>query len=93
MRYPARGIGVLWGADPESAPDALARLLGDRRAQLLLLLRARQTTAELARRLDVTPSAISQHLAPLRGAGLITSEHLGRHRVHMISPLGAQLVR
>ena len=56
VRYPARGAGVLWDPDATATPDAVARLLGERRAQLLALLRAPHTTAELARRLQVTPA-------------------------------------
>jgi Bacterial regulatory protein, arsR family len=92
VRYPARGVGALWDPARSGAPDAIARLLGDRRAQLLGLLRAPHTTAELARRLQVTPSAISQHLSALRAAGLVGSERLGRQRVHMTSELGQRLL-
>lgn len=92
IRYPARGVSVLWDPVPTSAPGTLVDLLGERRAQLLLLLRAPQTTAQLARRFEVTPSAISQHLSPLRAAGLIRSERLGRQRLHMTSSLGLKLV-
>jgi biotin operon repressor len=93
VRYPARGVGVLWDPLPSTAPDAIARLLGRRRARLLALLRAPHTTAELARRLQVTPSAISQHISALRAAGLISSQQLGRQRLHMVSELGERLVR
>ncbi len=93
VRYPARGVGVLWDPVPTATPGAVARLLGERRAQLLVLLRAPHTTAELARRLQVTPSAVSQHLSALRHAGLISSEHLGRQHLHMTSQLGQQLLR
>jgi len=93
VRYPARGVGVLWDPVPTATPGAVARLLGERRAQLLVLLRAPHTTAELARRLQVTPSAVSQHLSALRHAGLISSERLGRQHLHMTSQLGQQLLR
>jgi Bacterial regulatory protein, arsR family/Family of unknown function (DUF5937) len=92
VRYPARGVGVLWDPLPATPPDAVAQLLGDRRAQLLVLLRAPHTTADLARRLRVTPSAISQHLSALRRAGLVGSERLGRQRLHMTSELGQRLL-
>ncbi|HZD70036.1 MAG TPA: ArsR family transcriptional regulator [Actinomycetes bacterium] len=92
VRYPARGAGMLWDPVPTATPNAISRLLGPRRAQLLVLLRTPHTTAELARRLHVTPSAISQHLTALRDAGLISSEHLGRQHLHMTSQLGQQLL-
>src|SRR6266540_1031557 len=83
----------LLATTPSQVRAAVARLLGERRAQLLVLLRAPHTTAELARRLQVTPSAVSQHLSALRHAGLISSEHLGRQHLHMTSQLGQQLLR
>jgi hypothetical protein len=92
VRYPVRGAGVLWDPVPTAPSNAITRLLGERRAQLLLLLRAPHTTTELARRLHVTPAAISQHLAALRGVGLIGSQRLGRQRLHMTSQLGQQLL-
>jgi hypothetical protein len=92
VRYPARGIGVLWEPAPATA-NAIAKLIGQRRAHLLVVLRAPHTTAELARRLHVTPSAISQHLSALRDAGLIQSEQLGRQRLHMTSQLGQRLLQ
>jgi DNA-binding transcriptional ArsR family regulator len=92
VRYPARGIGVLWVPVP-TAPNAIAELIGQRRAQLLVLLRAPHTTAELAGRLRVTASAISQHLTVLRDAGLISTEPLGRQRLHMTNELGLRLLR
>jgi hypothetical protein len=92
VRYPVRGAGVLWDPVPDATPNAIARLLGERRAQLLVLLRAPHTTAELARRLRVTPSAVSQHLTALRDAGLVSSEHLGRQHLHMTTKLGQQLL-
>jgi DNA-binding transcriptional ArsR family regulator len=92
VRYPARGIGALWDPVPAPTSSAVADLLGERRAQLLVLLRAPHTTGELARRFAVTPSAISQHLSALRAAGLVSSERLGRQRLHMTSRLGQELL-
>jgi DNA-binding transcriptional ArsR family regulator len=92
VRYPVRGAGMLWDAVPTATPNAIGRLLGERRAQLLLLLRTPHTTSELAHRLHVTPSAISQHLTALRDAGLVSSERLGRQHLHMTSQLGQQLL-
>ncbi|GAB2886825.1 hypothetical protein GCM10027074_64120 [Streptomyces deserti] len=46
---------------------------------------------ELARRLGVTPSAVSQHLRVLHAAGLVTRTRDGRHVLYRRSPLGDQL--
>lgn len=44
---------------------------GTRREILELLLRRRMTAAEIAGRLEISPTAVRQHLAPLRGLGLV----------------------
>jgi DNA-binding transcriptional ArsR family regulator len=92
IRYPVRGIGLLWndGAKPTSA--GLTRLLGRRRAEVLELLRAPQGTGQLARRLGITDAAVSQHLSVLREAGLVTTTELGRNRLHATSELGRRLI-
>jgi DNA-binding transcriptional ArsR family regulator len=92
IRYPARGIATLWAADAEQAsPEALAALIGAPRARLLTMLASPATTGDLAARLGVTPSAVSQHLRVLRAAGLVTSETAGRSRIHALAPLGRAL--
>ena len=73
--YAPRGIATLW-APAEHAPAALADLLGRRRAALLTALPA--TTQELARAHAASPAGVSEHLAVLRRAGLITGRRQGR---------------
>jgi len=91
IRYPARGIGTLWAPDTQASPEALVALLGAPRARLLTLLASPSTTGDLAARLGVTPSAVSQHLRVLRAAGLVTSETVGRSRIHALAPVGRAL--
>ncbi len=76
--YPARGVGTLWEPGGAAAPDALAALLGDRRAAVLVDLDAPRSTTELARRLALSPASVSQHLTVLRGAGLVDANRVGR---------------
>jgi DNA-binding transcriptional ArsR family regulator len=93
LRYPARGVGALW-EQPELGPapgPSLDRLLGKPRARLLQLLRSPVTPTELAGRLGVTRSAISQHLAVLREAGLVGCERRGRTALYLLTPLGSDL--
>jgi hypothetical protein len=90
--YPCRGTGTLWGPLPSVTPRALSALLGAPRARLLVLLGEPLATVELARRLRVTPSAVSQHLRVLHGAGLVTRARDGRQVLYRRSPLGDQLV-
>lgn len=57
-------------------------------ARLLRLLGEPPATVELARRLRVAPSAVSQHLRGLHAAGLVTRARQGRQVLYRRSPLG-----
>ncbi|ELS57476.1 helix-turn-helix domain-containing protein [Streptomyces viridochromogenes] len=78
LTYPARGAATLSETPPPVTDQALVRLLGRPRARLLLLLAEPASTTELAHRLDVTPGAVSQHLAVLYDAGLLSRTRTGR---------------
>jgi biotin operon repressor len=86
--YPARGTATAWEPTREPAPDALRRLLGPRRAAILHALQTPHTGADLAQALEVTPSAISQHITVLRDAGLIATHRDGRHVIAQRTELG-----
>jgi DNA-binding transcriptional ArsR family regulator len=90
--YAPRGVGLLW--EPQDrTPDALADLLGRRRAQLLTELAAPATTQELARRLDASPGGVSEHLTVLRRAGLVAGRREGRTVRYERTATGDQLAR
>jgi DNA-binding transcriptional ArsR family regulator len=91
VRYPARGVGALWTAGVQPPAGSTVRLLGRVRAELLEALRSPATTTDLARVLDVTPSAVSQHLRVLRESGLVARERAGRNVLYMTTDLGAAL--
>ncbi|MGV9629489.1 helix-turn-helix domain-containing protein [Streptomyces sp. NPDC003487] len=91
--YPARGRALVSEQPPPATPDALVRLLGRPRARLLLLLAEPASTTELARRLDVTPGAVSQHLAVLYDAGLLSRTRTGRIVRYARTALGDALCR
>jgi DNA-binding transcriptional ArsR family regulator len=89
--YPARGSGLVW--EPASPPgEALAALLGARRAAILATLDAPCSTTSLAHRLDVSPGSVSQHLAVLHDAGLIERHRVGRVVLYRRSAAGDLLV-
>lgn len=92
LLYPSRGVATLWGPAPVPAPTALASLLGAPRARLLGLLEEPLPTVEVARRLRVTPSAVSQHLRVLHATGLVTRARDGRQVLYRRSALGDRLV-
>ncbi|MEU6371921.1 ArsR family transcriptional regulator [Streptomyces sp. NPDC046909] len=91
--YPARGRATLSEEPPPVTDDALARLLGRPRARLLLLLAEPASTTELAHRLKVTPGAVSQHLAVLYDAGLLSRTRQGRAVRYERTALGNELCR
>lgn len=89
--YPARGIGSLWTEAGSSTPEALARLLGRARADVLCALDEPAGTTALAHRLGLAPSSVSAHLSVLRGAGLLTSRRYGHQVLYERTPLGIAL--
>ncbi|MGW1771349.1 ArsR/SmtB family transcription factor [Streptomyces sp. NPDC002104] len=76
-----------------SAVRNLESLLGRTRAGALRVTAEGCTTSELARRLDVTAAAASQHATVLRNTGLITTSRRGGSVLHLITPLGLALLR
>ncbi|MFY1619435.1 winged helix-turn-helix domain-containing protein [Micromonospora sp. WMMD736] len=92
--YPVDRLGGLAAADGEASTatgggrDSLAALLGRTRAAVLQASDDGCTTGEMARRLDISPAAASQHATVLRNAGLLVS-HRDRNTVlHTLTPLG-----
>jgi DNA-binding transcriptional ArsR family regulator len=88
--YPARGIGGIWHPPPRSGGD-LARLIGTTRAVLLCALAEPASTTGLAARCGVPVSSVSEHLAVLRAAGLVSTSRTGRFLLHQRTPLGVAL--
>jgi DNA-binding transcriptional ArsR family regulator len=92
ISYPARGRATMAETlHPPPHGPALERLLGLPRARLLTLLAEPASTTELAHRLGVTPSAVSQHLAVLVAARLATRARHGRMVLYARSTLGDEV--
>jgi len=94
LLYPARGAATVWASSEATATGATAveLLLGAPRARLLGALCSPATTTALARRLGVTPSAVSQHLAVLHRGGLVDRHRSGRTVLYQTSELGLALL-
>ncbi|GAA0416817.1 helix-turn-helix domain-containing protein [Streptomyces luteireticuli] len=92
VTYPA-GTGLLPRPDGSAGPQALAKVIGSTRAELLRLLAEEHTTTELARRLRVSAATVSAHTAALRGAGLISTSRAGKAVLHRRTALGSLLLR
>jgi DNA-binding transcriptional ArsR family regulator len=74
-------------------PDLLFKALADpSRRRLLDLLYANdgQTLGDLCKHLDMTRQAVTQHLALLEGANLITTVRRGREKLHFLNPVPLQ---
>ncbi|MGW4497172.1 ArsR/SmtB family transcription factor [Micromonospora sp. NPDC004336] len=88
---PAPGEAAGPGA-PDTGREALAALLGRTRAAVLAVSDDGCTTGEVARRLNISPAAASQHTTVLRNAGLLVS-HRDRNTVlHTLTPLGRAML-
>jgi DNA-binding transcriptional ArsR family regulator len=92
VAYRARGVGTLWEHAPARPARALADLIGAARAHVLQALDAPESTTDLARRLGVTASAVSQHLAVLHRGGLVAKARVGRSVLYARTSLGDGLL-
>ncbi|MFG3036080.1 DUF5937 family protein [Streptomyces sp. NPDC048330] len=88
VAYPARGIGGLWTEPAGRTSEALGRLLGPVRADVLCALTEPMGTTALAHLLGRAPSTVSAHLAVLRDAGLLASRRYGHQVLYERTPLG-----
>jgi predicted transcriptional regulator len=71
---------------------ALAALVGRNRAAVLRTIADGCSTTELADRVGISLAAASQHASVLRDAGLITTHRQGSAVLHVLTPLGAELL-
>jgi DNA-binding transcriptional ArsR family regulator len=92
--YTPRGLGSLWApADGDGDGEALAALLGRRRAEILATLGTPAATSDLARRLGASPAGVNEHLGVLRRAGLVRAARDGRRVLYSRTPTGDALLR
>jgi hypothetical protein len=82
----------LWDR-PRSRGGALAALVGRNRAAVLSAVAHGCTTTELADRVGISLASASQHASVLRNAGLITTLRQGSAVLHVLTPLGAELLQ
>lgn len=95
LTYAARDVANLWTEDtePPRHEDVLAALLGRGRAAILRYLAVPHSTTELALEIGQSPPSVSQHLAVLRRAGLVTSWRSGRSMLNRRTTLAASVVQ
>jgi DNA-binding transcriptional ArsR family regulator len=95
LTYPARGAATVWHKLSDTLSPrlpVLSELLGVTRARMLDTLQSPATTSALARQFAVTPGAVSQHLAVLHRAGLLSRQRSGRSVLYQASDLGLALL-
>jgi len=80
---------------PASKIDLILHALGDptRRAMVESLSHGPMSVSKLAEPLDVTLTAVGQHLKVLKKAALVKSQKSGRVRICMLDPAGFVLLR
>jgi DNA-binding transcriptional ArsR family regulator len=88
--YPPPGVADLW-APRGDGDDALASLVGRRRARVLRELERPASTLELANRMGVSPGGVSDHLGVLRRAGLVAGRREGRSVIYARTTRGQAL--
>ena len=73
-----------------AAQDRIFQALGDpsRRAIFESLTRGEAAVKDLTARFDISQPAVSQHLAALKGAGLVNRRREGRHVYYKVEPRG-----
>lgn len=89
--YPARGVATAF-TRPVAPADALVRLLGAGRADVLAALDDAAGTRHVALRLGRAESTVSEHLHVLRDAGLAAVSRTGKASRWARTPLGDALV-
>ncbi|HEX3825402.1 MAG TPA: winged helix-turn-helix domain-containing protein [Mycobacteriales bacterium] len=89
--YPCRG--TLADIGEQSDPQALTRLLGPVRAQLLTQLATPTSTTQLVAITGYGLGSVGGHLAVLRDAGLIRRRRSGRSVLYYRTTAGDQLLR
>ena len=90
--YPARGSATLAESVPPVADDALRRLIGAAKADLLTALFEPAAVVDLAAALGISPSAVSQSLKVLGSSGIVESSRYGRRVLYRRTALGEALV-
>ncbi|MGE0817729.1 MAG: ArsR/SmtB family transcription factor [Candidatus Nanopelagicales bacterium] len=92
LMFPTRSIGVIWDDGVQPATDGLATLLGRTRARVLRLAAAPMTTSAMSSVSGMSMATVSEHLAVLRDAGLVSSDRHGREVLYRATRVGWALI-
>lgn len=90
--YPALGVTETWHRGGTGGFAALAALIGEGRARLLVALDGPRSTSDAAMAAGLAVSTASHHLDRLRAAGLTDRRRAGPRVLHTRTPLGDAVV-
>jgi DNA-binding transcriptional ArsR family regulator len=93
--YPVDRLGGLLASTVDRTladRRALRALLGRTRAAVLETIGDGSSTGEIARRLDISLAAASQHTTVLRNAGLVVTQRDRNTVLHTLTPLGSAML-
>lgn len=90
--FPTRSLGLIWDDAMPSTADGLASLLGRTRARVLRLTAAPMTTSAMSAVSGLSMATVSEHLAVLRDAGLVSSDRHGREVLYRATRVGWSLI-
>ena len=93
LAYTPRGVANLWNDEPPPPNQALEMLFGKGRSDVFLSLETPSSTLEIARRLRLAQSGVSEHLSLLRLAGLVEAHRRGRSVYYNLSATGIGLMK
>ena len=92
LTYAPRGLGRLWDTHGSTDRPALAAVIGETRASLLIQLDLPMTTTALADHLGISAPSVSAHLHALRAAGIVSARRDGRAVLYTRTTLAEQLL-
>ncbi|MFI5924761.1 ArsR/SmtB family transcription factor [Micromonospora sp. NPDC051543] len=91
--YPMAAGGRSHADQPDRRQEALDRLLGPTRANVLRALTTERTTSGLAETLGISVASASGHATALRSTGLAVTRRTGQSVRHRVTPLGRAMLR
>jgi len=92
LSYQSRGTGLWWMKNSETPSHSLEIALGAGRARVLQMLASPASTGEIARNLEITAGAASQHLSRLQQAGLTEPHRSGKRVYYRLTQRGEKLL-
>ena len=92
VRYPPRGMGMLWRHTAPVSNGPLVKLLGATRVKLLVELDEPVTTRDIAMKLDITDGAVSQQLSILSDAKMVRRHRIGRKVLYARTDIADRLL-